>query len=147
MKQAALALLAPAAAILSAVLLQPLLIALFPTIQAHHVNMVSLDSYLEVIALLALSFFAAYLVKLNTAKRGLFAASLLFPTAFLALILTSQPLVLSLRVAPGMNGVRIVLLLSALAPLLGAVLAYVAPSRINQLRLTSTQPRVAQPHR
>ena len=90
--------------------------------------MVSLDSYLVVVALFGLSFCAACLIKRGTAARGVHLASLLFPIAFLVLILATQPLALSLHVAPGMNGARISLLLATIAPLLGTVLAYVIPS-------------------
>ena len=128
MKQTALAILAPAAAIVLAVLLQPLLIAVLPAIQSHSIGMVSLDSHFEVVALIGLSFFAACLIKRSAARRSVLIASLLFPSAFLVLILASQPLVLSSHVSPGMHGVRINLLLAAIAPLLGTVLAYVVPS-------------------
>jgi hypothetical protein len=128
MKQTALAILAPAAAIVLAALLQQLLVTVFPTVQTHSIGMVSLDSHLEVVAMLGLSFCAAYLIKRSVAGRGVLIASLLFPTAVLVLILASQPLALSSHIAHGMNGVRINLLLLAISPLLGTVLAYVVPS-------------------
>jgi hypothetical protein len=128
MKATALAILAPAAAIVLAALLQQLLITAFPTVQAASIGMVSLDSHLEVVAVFGLSFFAAHLVKRSAASRGVLIASLLFPAAFLVLILASQPLALSLHVSPDMNWLRINLLLSAIAPLLATVLAYVVPS-------------------
>jgi len=128
MKAFALAILAPAAAIVLAALLQQLLITAFPAVQAVSIGMVSLDSHLEVVALLGLSFCAAYLIKRSTARRGVRMASLLFPIAFLVLMLASQPLGLSLHVAPGMNGARIDLLLTIMAPLLGTVLAYLMPA-------------------
>jgi len=126
MKAFALAILAPAAAIVLAALLQQLLITAFPAVVS--IGMVSLDSHLEVVALLGLSFCAAYLIKRSTARRGVRMASLLFPIAFLVLMLASQPLALSLHVAPGMNGARIDLLLTIMAPLLGTVLAYLMPA-------------------
>jgi hypothetical protein len=129
MKATALAILAPAAAIVLAALLQELLVIAFPAVRAVSIGMVSLDSHLEVIALLGLSFCAAYLIKRSSARRSVRIASLLFPAAFLVLMLAFQPLALSLHVAPGMNGARINLLLALFAPLLGTVLAYVMPSK------------------
>jgi hypothetical protein len=128
MKQAIPAILAPAAAIILAALIQQLLITAFPILQSPSLGKVSIDSHLEVVVMLGLSFCAAYLIKRRAASRGVLMASLLFPTAFLILILASQPLALSLQVSPDMNWLRINLLLSAIAPLLGTVLAYVVPS-------------------
>jgi len=140
MKQTALAILAPAAAIVLAVLLQPLLITVLPNLQSHSIGMVSLDSHIEVVALLGLSFCAAYLIKRRETRRAVLIASILFPIAFLVLILASQPLIWSLHVAPGMNGVRIDLFLAAIAPLLGTVLAYVLPfySRFERSRAAAS---------
>jgi hypothetical protein len=140
MKTSVLAIVAPAASIVMAALLQQLIVTAFPSVQAVTIAMVTLDSHLEVVAQLGLSFCAAYLIKRSGARRSVLAASLLFPTVSLVLILASQPGVLSLHVAPGMNGLRINFLLLAIAPLLGMVLAYAVPSnnRFERSRVASS---------
>jgi hypothetical protein len=126
-KQIAFAILAPAIAILTAAALQPLVVMMVPSIQAQSIAMVSLDSYLEIVALLGVSFCAACLVKRRTPGRGALIASFLGPVASLALIVAAVPQAFLLN-ASTMSAFRAVLWMTAVAPLLGTALAYAVVS-------------------
>jgi hypothetical protein len=118
-KQIAFAILAPTIAILTAAALQPLLVLMAPSIQAHSIVMISLDSYLEIVALLVLSFWAAGLVKRRIASRGVLIASFLAPVGTLVFIVAA-----SLNASASMSALRAVLWMTAVAPLLSTALAY-----------------------
>jgi hypothetical protein len=128
-KQIAFAILAPTIAILTVAALQPLLVMMVPSIQAHTIALVSLDSYLEIIALLVACFCTACSVKRRTLRSGVLLASLLGPLAYLTFIVVAVPQVFSFNVSSGVSALRSVLWITAVAPLFSTALAYAVVAR------------------
>jgi CDP-diglyceride synthetase len=124
LKSALLRLLLPAGAIIGSALLQLALVSVWPGIQHRYIANVSLDSYLAVVAMLILSFWVGRVLWTRAPERSTLLLSLVAPLGwFLALLwAVYHPRQLSL------SALGFVLLFTALAPLLGLLLAYSLPS-------------------
>ena len=124
MKAALLRLLLPAGAIVGGALVQLALVSVWPGIQHSYIANVSLDSYLAVVAMLILSFWVGRVLWARAPGRSTLLLSLVAPLGwFLALLwAVYHPRQLSF------SALGLVLLFTALAPLLGLLLAYSLPS-------------------
>ena len=124
LKSALLRLLLPAGAIIGSALLQLALVSVWPGIQHRSIANVSVDSYLAVVAMFILSFWVGRVLWTRAPERSTLLLSLVAPLGwFLALLWAAyHPRQLSL------SALGFVLLFTALAPLLGLLLAYSLPS-------------------
>src|SRR5579863_599667 len=138
MKAALLRLLLPASAIVGGALVQLALVSVWPGIQHSSIANVSLDSYLAVAAMLILSFWVGRVLWACAPGRSTLLLSLVAPLGwFLALLwAVYHPRQLSF------SALGFVLLFTALAPLLGLLLAYSLPSN-QRLERPVTPPRDA----
>src|SRR4029077_15590160 len=124
LKSTLLRLLLPAGAIIGSALLQLALVSVWPGMQHRSIANVSVDSYVAVAAMLILSFWVGRVLWARTPGRSTLLLSLVAPLGwFLALLwAVYHPRQLSL------SALGVVLLFTALAPLLGLLLAYSLPS-------------------
>ena len=119
----ALAVVAPAAAIVAGALLQQALISVWPGVQAHTIFNVSLDTCLCAVIMGCLTFWAGLRIRRSAPARAMIIPALIFPMVWLFLF--------QFAVYPpsaSWSALRVVYTALALAPLIGVGLAYALPS-------------------
>jgi hypothetical protein len=114
---------APAGAIAAGVLLQQLLVSVWPGVQSHTIFNVSLDSYLGAVAIGCLTFWVGLRIRRSAPGLGMSIAALIFPAIWWLLFQFAV-----YPPAASLNALRIVYTAIAVAPLVGIGLAYALPS-------------------
>ena len=119
----ALAVVAPAAAIVAGALLQQALISVWPGVQAHTIFNVSLDTCSCAVIMGCLTFWVGLRIRRSAPARAMIIPALIFPAVWLVLFQFAV-----YPPAAPWNALRVVYTALALAPLIGVGLAYALPS-------------------
>ena len=122
-KFVAVSIAATAGAIVAGALLQQVLIWVWPSVQAHTIYNVSLDSYFAAAALGSLTFLAGLWIRRSAPARAMLIPALIAPTIWLLVLQF-----VAYRPALSLSALWVVYTAAAVAPLVGVGLAYALPS-------------------